>query len=75
MAAADLSYAHDVCGDAAVYFNPKDSDSIAETVIAACSNKVTLELLRTIGTERKNRYSYQKIADEIAQLFESVVEF
>lgn len=74
VAAADLSYAHDVCGDAAVYFNPKDSDSIAKIVTSACSNKATLEQLRTIGTERKNRYSYQKIADEIAQVFESTTE-
>ena len=69
VAAADLSYAHDVCGEAAVYFDHNDSKSIAKIVTGACHDKATLERLRSTGTECKNRFSYQKIADEIALLF------
>ena len=74
VAAADLPYAHDVCGDAAVYFNPNDSESIANTVIAVCRDEATLGRLRSTGAERKSRFSYQRIAEEIACVLELAAE-
>ncbi len=70
VAAADLSYAHDVCGEAAVYFDPNDPAGIARTIIAACRNHATLERLRSKGTERKGRFSYKRIAENITHVFE-----
>jgi len=72
VAAADLPYAHDVCGDAAVYFNPNDPSDIAKTVIDVCHDKSTLDQLRSICANRKDRYSYRRIAEEIARVFELV---
>jgi glycosyltransferase involved in cell wall biosynthesis len=74
VAAADLPYAHDVCGDAAVYFNPNDSESIANTIIAVCSDEAALARLRSNGAERKSRFSYQRIAEEIASVLELATE-
>ena len=74
VAAADLSYAHDVCGEAAVYFDPNDSESIAKTVTAVCRDKGTLEQLRSLGAERKNRFSYQRIVEETARVLELAAE-
>lgn len=70
VAVADRPYAHDVCGDAAIYFDPNDSESIAEMVTSVCRSRETLERLRSIGTEHKNRFSYQRIAEETARVFE-----
>lgn len=36
---SDLDFAHTVCGDAAVYFNPLDADDIAQKIIGLSLNK------------------------------------
>ena len=74
VAAADLPYAHEVCGDAAVYFNPNNSESIANTIIAVCRDEATLARLRSTGAERKSRFSYQRIAEEITRVLELAAE-
>ncbi len=74
VAAADRSYAHEVCGEAAIYFDPNDSEKIAEIVTSVCRSRKTLERLRFMGTERKNRFSYQRIAEETARVFELAVQ-
>lgn len=71
--AADRSYAHDVCGEAAVYFDPNDPANIAKIVTTVCRERETMERLRSMGTRRKERFSYEKIADNIARIFESVI--
>jgi len=74
VAAADISYAREVCGEAAVYFDPRNSADIAETVLSVLREDATAERLRSIGTERKDRFSYQRIAEEIARVFEMAAE-
>ncbi len=74
VAAADRSYAHDVCGAAAVYFDPRDSAALAETVLSVLRGQVTSERLRLLGTERKDRFSYERIARGIAPVFEMAAE-
>ncbi len=70
IAAADLPYAHDVCGDAAIYFDPKDPNAIAQAVITVCESKTEATHLRSLGLERKKRFSYETIAEEIARVLE-----
>ncbi|GAG35620.1 unnamed protein product, partial [marine sediment metagenome] len=74
VAAADISYAHEVCGEAAVYFDPRDSNDIAETVLSVLREQATSEQLRSAGAERKDRFLYQRIAGEIALVFEMAAE-
>ncbi|MQY63980.1 MAG: glycosyltransferase [Calditrichaeota bacterium] len=74
VAAADLSYAHDVCGEAAIYFDPRDSADIAETVLSMLRDQAISERLRSLGTERKDRFSYERIAGEIALVLEMAAE-
>lgn len=74
VAAADISYAHDVCGEAAVYFDPRDSADIAKNVLSVLREDATSKRLRSIGTERKDRFSYERIAGEIALVFEMAAE-
>ena len=75
MAAADISYAHEVCGEAAVYFDPRDSAALAETVLSVLREDATSERLRSLGTKRKDRFSYERIAGEMAIVFESAMKF
>lgn len=74
IAAADLPYAHDVCSDAAAYFSPNRPESVAETVIKTCSDQTVLTRLRAAGTERKMRFSYRAIAEDLANVIESATK-
>jgi glycosyltransferase involved in cell wall biosynthesis len=66
VAASDLTYAHDVAGDAAVYFDPINVKSIATTVSDVLKNDSHRKSMREKGFDCKNLYSYRRIADEIA---------
>ncbi len=57
---------------AAVYFDPRDSADIAENVLSVLRENATAERLRSLGIERKDRFSYQKIAGEMAHVLEQV---
>jgi glycosyltransferase involved in cell wall biosynthesis len=74
IAAADLPYAHDVCGDAAIYFNPERPESLAEVNQAVCSDPATLDRLRAAGSARQVRFSYEKIAEELALMLEKTAQ-
>jgi glycosyltransferase involved in cell wall biosynthesis len=71
VAAADLPYAHDVGGDAAIYFDPCDPASIGRDVAAVLSDKDRLGRLRKAGQDRKHLYRYERIAAAFATVFET----
>jgi glycosyltransferase involved in cell wall biosynthesis len=73
VAASDLTYAHDVAGDAAVYFDPHNPQSIATVVTNILSDKSLRMRVREWGFNRKNNYSYQFIADKICDILNSAV--
>ena len=68
--ASDLTYAHDVCGDAALYFNPKDSRDTASSITEVLNNKSLLMKLKAKGESRKSRFSYEQIARDYANIFQ-----
>lgn len=71
IAASDLSYAHNVAGDAAVYFNPRDPESIARTCLFLLDNPSEVARLKKEGARLKSEYLYANIAERIASVFES----
>jgi len=71
VAASDLTYAHDVAGDAAVYFDPHNPRSIATVVTNILSDESLRLAVRERGGNRKNNYSYQVIADKICDILNS----
>lgn len=73
IAAADLLYAHDVCDEAAIYFDPYNSESLAKVVTSVCREPVRLAEMKAKGMERKALYSYETIAEQIAKTLESAV--
>ncbi len=70
IAVSDLPYAHDVCASAAIYFDPTDSVHIAEVVLDVVENKDELARLKKVGVQRKTRFSYNMIAEEIAEVIQ-----
>ncbi len=62
---------HDVAGDAAVYFDPHNPQSIATVVTKILSDKSLRLAVREQGFNRKNNYSYQVIADKICDILDS----
>jgi glycosyltransferase involved in cell wall biosynthesis len=50
--AADRPYAHDICGDAALYFDPYQPTALADAVLAVFRNDVLRSKLRHKGLDR-----------------------
>lgn len=69
---SDLNFARSICGDAAVYFSPKNADDIASNIIKLAKNKVLQNQLKEEGTRRlqifdspkERAFKYLKIISE-----------
>ena len=68
--AADLPYARDVAGDAAIYVDPKDSGKIADAIMLVLGSEDVRQGLRVAGTAIRERFSYPVIANRIAAVLE-----
>lgn len=68
IAASDLPYAHDVAGDAAVYFDPYDEYSIAETVVNLLQSEEQKQQLLANGLQKKKYFDYQVISEQITSV-------
>lgn len=72
---SDLSFAHSICGDAAVYFDPLDPKDIAEKIIRLSEDKVLqnelidkgLERLESFETAKSRAQKYIDICENIAK--------
>jgi len=70
---SDLSFAHCICGDAALYFDPLDPKSIAEIIEKLVLNKKLQEKLKQKGFERLREFtSAQERAKEYIRIIHSV---
>ena len=70
VAAADREYAREILGDCGVFFDPCDSASIAAVLTQTLRDAGSRQEMRRRGLQRAPRYSYPRIADEIAGLIE-----
>ena len=67
--ASDIPVFREVCGDAAIYFNPYDETSIRNAIAHFLSlNKEEQEKLQTAGYEHAQRYSWDLSARRIIDL-------
>ena len=66
---SDLSFARDICGDAAIYFDPLNPEDISNKIIALVRNKSEIEEIIRRGEIRvKNFPSAKDRAEEIIKL-------
>ena len=65
----------EIAGNAALYFDPKDSLSIYNTVKRIVDDKpLALELVR-LGTERLGLFSWEKAAEQTLEVYNSMQKF
>ena len=67
--ASDSSSIPEVVGDAGILFNPLSEDSMLDAILAVDKNRFGLV---TAGYERVNRFSWDKMAKETMDVYESV---
>jgi len=61
---SDIPVEHEVCGDAAIYFNPLESNDILHTIKQYLNNAdVIREKMRRKGYENIMRFSWEKSAE------------
>lgn len=65
VSAADLPYAREVCGDAAVYFDPRDPQSIAATIGKVLASEDELNDLRAQTIARASSLSPGQLAERL----------
>lgn len=70
VAASHAASIPEVCGDAAVYFDPTDPKSIARGILQAIEDR---ERLVPLGLARAQHFTWQACADDHAKVFREVV--
>lgn len=63
----------EVCGDAAVYFNPLDSASIASAILRVLEEPALRESLRCRGLDRARRFTWESSTQQTLAIFERVL--
>lgn len=68
--ASDRTAIPEVCGDAAVYFNPEDKEDIAEKVLKTIDNaKLKAELIKK-GKKRNELFKWEDVAREVKRILD-----
>jgi glycosyltransferase involved in cell wall biosynthesis len=60
----------EVCGDAAVYFDPLEPGSIAEAILRVLQEPGLQETLRSRGLERARRFTWEGSAEKTLTILE-----
>jgi glycosyltransferase involved in cell wall biosynthesis len=60
----------EIAGDAAMYIDPSDVNSIAEAIIKVCTNKNLQDDLRTNGRIQAKKYRWENTAERTLQIYE-----
>jgi glycosyltransferase involved in cell wall biosynthesis len=71
VAASNVSAIPEICGDAAVYFDPYDVDNITSTLNDALRDKDLREKMAKAGLERRQKFSWGKTVRQMLDLFEA----
>lgn len=62
----------EICGEAAVYFDPFDPKSIADTLIVLWDDQSLRQELSEAAREQSERFSWERAATKTSKLFEQV---
>jgi len=64
----------EICGEAAMYFDPGDTSDIADTLVRFVTDHDARDRLAEAALERAERYSWERAARETHGLFREVLE-
>ena len=71
-AIADASCFPEIGGDASLYFSPKDTDSIADTLKTMIQDESLRRELTRKGLQRASKFSWQRCAEQHMELYKSL---
>jgi len=74
VSASHVSAIPEVCGDAVQYFDPKNSDDMAEKISKLLMDKNMQENLITKGKERIKLFSWDKSAEQTLKIYQSTLQ-
>jgi glycosyltransferase involved in cell wall biosynthesis len=69
VAASNASCLPEVYGDAAVYFDPKDTNDIAKALVNVLDDEKLRERLKKAGPERAKQFSWKKMAEQTLEIY------
>jgi glycosyltransferase involved in cell wall biosynthesis len=73
VASSNATCLPEVYGDAALYFNPNDTDSIAKAINKVLTDKnLRLELIQK-GHKQHDKYSWKRMAQETQEVYRNVI--
>jgi glycosyltransferase involved in cell wall biosynthesis len=70
--ASDLPICKEICGDAALYFNPDSADTLAEHMQAVWQDAVLRERMITAGRQRAANFSWRRSAQQLVAVFDEL---
>jgi len=68
---SDIPVLHEVYGEAAYYFNPKDTHDIADKVLFIVNDLKTRKILIEKGYKQNKKYSWSKMSAETLRIYEN----
>jgi glycosyltransferase involved in cell wall biosynthesis len=74
VAASSAASIPEICGDAAIYFDPYDIDDMAKTIFKLVTNKTLSQSLVTKGAQRINDFSWELCIKKTCKLIENLIE-
>lgn len=72
VAVSDIPAFREICGDAAVYFDPTDRESIRQTLKRIYFESESFIPNKICGMERAKIFSWKKMAEETLQVYNSI---
>ncbi len=64
----------EICGNAALYFDPYNVDEMAEKILQMLNNKTLREKYIERGKERAKLFKWKKTAKQTASVIENMLE-
>lgn len=74
IACSNLTSMPEICGEAAIYFDPYNIDSIAESIITLSTNAATRENLQHAALNRAEQFSWTESARKTCSVFKKVIQ-
>jgi len=72
---SDIPVFHEIYGEAAIYFNPNDTNDISQKMLKACfddSNHQSRMSMMNRGQEQVRKYSWKRLAKETLKIYKVV---
>ncbi|MBI4142355.1 glycosyltransferase family 4 protein [Candidatus Uhrbacteria bacterium] len=69
IATSDVPPMPEICGDAAIYFNPRNAEEIATTIAHVFDDAALCERLVAAGSERVKQFTWEKTACGLLEAF------